>query len=277
MELTAVSATALRVAAVRARESTRPDRLFDDPYAAAFAAAANTAGPVDGTGPAGPGGAESVSGEDLGEVKRVRQLLALHVVVRTRFYDDYLLAAGCRQVVLLAAGLDARAFRLPWPADTYVFELDLPEVLAVKDRVLAAQAARPMCTRTTVAVDLREDWPSALLAAGFEPGEPTAWLIEGLLVYLTTEHATALLTAVRALSAAGSRLATEGTGVAHIARTRQTVTELWHGGLDDPPGWLARHGWHTEVHEFADLAATYGRPLPGPAASGFVTATAVDS
>jgi methyltransferase (TIGR00027 family) len=207
----------------------------------------------------------------------VRQLLALHVVVRTRFYDDYLLAAGCRQVVLLAAGLDARAFRLPWPAGTRVFELDLPEVLAVKDRVLAAQAARPACARTAVAVDLREDWPSALLAAGFEPAEPTAWLIEGLLVYLTAEQAAALLTTVRALSAAGSRLATEGTGVAQVARTRQGVTALWRGGLDDPPGWLARHGWRAEVHGFADLAATYGGPLPGPAASGFVTATAVDS
>ena len=261
MELTAVSATALRVAAVRARESTRPDRLFDDPYAAAFADTGSTGG-----------GAEPVSGEAM----RVRQLLALHVVVRTRFYDDYLLAAGCRQVVLLAAGLDARAFRMPWPADTRVFELDLPEVLAVKERVLVAQAARPAGTRTTVAVDLREDWPSALLAAGFEPGEPTAWLIEGLLVYLTTEQAEALLTAVRALSAAGSRLATEGSGAGHIARTRQTVTTLWQGGLDDPPGWLARHGWRTEVHEFADLAATYGRPLTGPTASGFVTATAVD-
>jgi len=245
--------------------------LFNDPYAAAFAAAANTAGPVDGTG---PGGAESVSGEDLGNAKRVRQLLALHVVVRTRFYDDYLLAAGCRQVVLLAAGLDARAFRLPWPADTHVFELDLPEVLAVKDRVLSAQAAA--CTRTTVAVDLRADWPSALLAAGFEPGEPTAWLIEGLLVYLTAEQAEALLTAVRALSAVGSRLATEGSGAGQVARTRQTVTTLWQGGLDDPPDWLARHGWHTEVHELADLAATYGRPLPAPSASGFVTATAVE-
>jgi methyltransferase (TIGR00027 family) len=256
MGLTAVSATALRVAAVRARESTRPDRLFDDPYAAAFAASPGVA-------------AESVSDEAM----RVRQLLALHVVVRTRFYDDYLLAAGCRQVVLLAAGLDARAFRLPWPADTHVFELDLPEVLAVKDRVLTA---RPACTRTTVAVDLRADWPSALRAAGFEPAEPTAWLIEGLLVYLTAEQATPLLTAVRALSAAGSRLATEGSGAGQVARTQQTVTTLWHGGLADPPGWLARHGWHTEVHEFADLAATYGRSLPGPAASGFVTATAVD-
>jgi methyltransferase (TIGR00027 family) len=262
MELTAVSATALRVAAVRARESTRPDRLFDDPYAAAFAATAESTGSTGSTG-------EPASGE----VKRVRQLLALHVVVRTRFYDDYLLATGCRQVVLLAAGLDARAFRLPWPAGTHVFELDLPEVLAVKDRVLVA---RPTCTRTTVAVDLRADWPSALLAAGFEPGEPTAWLIEGLLVYLTADQAEALLTAVRALSATGSRLATEGSGAGQIARTEQTVTTLWHGGLADPPGWLARHGWHTEVHEFADLATTYGRPLPVPSASGFVTATAVD-
>jgi len=235
--------------------------LFDDPYAAAFADTGSTGG-----------GAEPVSGEAM----RVRQLLALHVVVRTRFYDDYLLAAGCRQVVLLAAGLDARAFRLPWPADTHVFELDLPEVLAVKERVLVAQAARPAGTRTTVAVDLRADWPSALLAAGFEPGEPTAWLIEGLLVYLTAEQAEALLTAVRALSAVGSRLATEGSGAGQVARTRQTVTTLWQGGLDDPPDWLARHGWHTEVHELADLAATYGRPLPAPSASGFVTATAVE-
>jgi methyltransferase (TIGR00027 family) len=248
-----VGATALRVAAVRARENLREGRLFADPYAAAFA---EPAPPFEGR----PG---------LGAA------LALHVVLRTRFYDEYLLAAGCRQVVLLAAGLDARAYRLPWPPGTALFEVDLPEVLAVKDRVLAE--ARPTCDRTAVAADLRGDWAGALLAAGFAPGEPTAWLAEGLLVYLDAEAADRLFTGIDALSAPGGAVACEGGRApdpSGAGPTLQDVTTLWRGGLaGSPEEWLAGHGWRAGTRSLGAVAAAYGRPTDALTTAEFVTAT----
>lgn len=138
--------------------------------------------------------------------------LGRHVVIRTRFFDDYLLdaaAAGVRQVVLLAAGLDTRAFRLPWPGGVRVFELDLPEVLTFKAQVLARSGAAPCCGRAVLPVDLRTDWRGALLASGHDLGQPTAWLVEGLLIYLTATEAGRLLADITATSAPGSRLAFE--------------------------------------------------------------------
>ncbi|WP_410675793.1 SAM-dependent methyltransferase [Amycolatopsis sp. cmx-4-68] len=266
--LPAVSRTAVGVAALRAYESSRPDRLFDDPYAAAFAEAGRSLLPGTGRDSAQAG---------LGA------LVYPQIVVRTRFYDDYLLDAGCAQVVLLAAGLDARAFRLAWPPRTRVFELDLPEVLAFKDDVLAAQGAAPACERVVVRADLREDWATALRAAGFDPAAPTAWLAEGLLIYLSYEDAERLLTTVGELSAPGSRLSFEhrlhtGPG-SFVSRARaaeggEHVTGLWRGGLGTTaPEWLAAHGWQPSAVTRAELAARYGRPSEDDAtADGFVTA-----
>jgi methyltransferase (TIGR00027 family) len=253
--LTGVGRTALGVARARARESRRPDRLFDDPYAAAF---------VDAVGePAGTSG----SG---------RARLAFHAVIRTRFYDDYLLTAGCRQVVLLAAGLDTRAFRLRWPGGTRLFELDLPEVLAFKEKVLAEHGAVPRCERVVIGADLRTDWAGRLTGGAFDPAEPTAWLAEGLIVYLTAEEATTLLGAVGRLSAPGSRLAFER-GDAPRARMgpgAEPYTSLWKDGLGpDAADLLARDGWRPESHDLADVAASYGRPVSSESRSGFLTAT----
>ena len=247
---------------MRARESGRPDRLFHDPYAAVFAAAADPE--PDEERDASP--------------SRQRQALAFQVVIRTRFYDDYLreaVDAGCRQVVLLAAGLDTRAFRLPWPAGTTVFEADLPELLEVKQRVLADAGAHPQCTRVVVAVDLREDWVSALDAAGFEADQPTAWLVEGLLVYLESDEAQALLQRLSSASAPGSRLAFE-----RSARTRDVaaddtaaVTGLWRAGVGDGvEEWLVAQGWTVSIDELGDVATTYGRAPSRPTTSGFVRA-----
>jgi methyltransferase (TIGR00027 family) len=164
------------VARVRALESARPDRLFEDPLAQTFADAFPR--PPGSPGPAG-GSAPSTR-------------LALQIVVRTRFYDEYLVAAtegGCRQVVLVGAGLDTRAFRLAWPAGTVVYELDLPEVIEAKASVLARAGARPQSDRRVVSVDLRQDWGTALVDAGFDGTSPTAWLIEGVLVYLDAAEA----------------------------------------------------------------------------------------
>ena len=254
--LNGVGVTSLGVARARAWESRRPDRLFDDPYAAAFTAAADTGGRA----PLSP----------------ARARLAFHVIIRTRFYDDFLLAGGCRQVVLLAAGLDTRAYRLPWPPGVTLYELDLPDVLAFKDRVL--DDASPRCTRVTLPGDLRDDWPRRLTDAGFDPSTPAAWLVEGLLVYLSAEDATRLLTRVGDLSAPGSRISLERGNAASVVAEEdrggiESYAELWQGGLDDTVSTLNAAGWRTEVHELADVAASYGRPAPSSSLSGFLTAT----
>jgi methyltransferase (TIGR00027 family) len=262
-----VGRTALRVAWVRAEESRRPDRLFDDPHAAGFLAA--VPGVFAEASTRGPGAS-------------LDALFSLHVVVRTRFFDDYLLSAcsaGCRQVVLLAAGTDTRAFRLSWPDGIRLFEVDLPEVLAFKEKVLTEQTASARCARTAVAADLREDWGARLTGAGFDPDEPTAWLAEGLLIYLYADEAAALLTRVGELSAPGSRLSvTRGTNTALIDRARSTpgvesVTSLGKGGLgEDAATWLAERGWQVQTYDTASLADAYGRPAPEHAQSGFVVA-----
>jgi methyltransferase (TIGR00027 family) len=184
-------------------------------------------------------------------------------------------------VVLLAAGLDTRAFRLAWPDRVRLFELDLPEMLAFKEQVLAAQHAVPRCQRTVVAADLRGHWPAALAAAGLQPTRPTAWLAEGLLIYLSADQAAHLLTAVAELSAPTSQLAFEHGTIADtplLARARATpamdqFTKLWQGGLGaDAPDWLIRHGWQAHSHDRAALAAAYGRAVPSSSSGGFVTA-----
>jgi methyltransferase (TIGR00027 family) len=134
------------------------------------------------------------------------------MAVRTRFYDQFFLDAtqsGIRQAVILAAGLDARAYRLPWPDGTIVYEVDLPEVIEFKTSTLSKLGAEPTAERRTVVVDLRDDWPAALQAAGFDPQAPAAWSAEGLVVYLPPEAQDALFDNVTALSAAGSQLANE--------------------------------------------------------------------
>jgi methyltransferase (TIGR00027 family) len=161
--LRGVGKTALGVAVVRARESRREDRLFDDPYAQAFVAAAPGAFP---DGRPETGGRRATPGP----LASLGAAFYAHAVIRTRFFDDYLTTAataGCGQVVLLAAGLDTRAFRLAWPAGTRLFELDPPDVLTFKESVPAACGAVPRCERVTVPADLREDWPRALASSGF--------------------------------------------------------------------------------------------------------------
>jgi methyltransferase (TIGR00027 family) len=240
--------------------------LFEDPYAGAFFRA----------------GQALFSAEERGD--GLGRVFAEQVAIRTRFFDDFL--AGADQVVLLAAGLDARAFRLDWPEGTRLFELDLPDVLEFKDSVLAARSAEPRCERVVVPVDLRDDWPAALREAGFAPGRPTAWLAEGLLVYLDYDDAARLLADVTALSAPGSRISFEHRPQADrdglLQRARavangESVTSLWKGGLGGTaPEWLAEHGWRPETFSRAELAAGYGRPSEDPASGGFVTGVKTD-
>jgi methyltransferase (TIGR00027 family) len=271
--LRGVGKTALGMARVRALESRRKDRLFDDHYAQAFLDAAPGAFPEERQAKE-PGG---------GPLRALGAAFSAHAVIRTRFYDDWLAAAvggGCGQVVLLAAGLDTRAFRLGWPSGMRVFEVDLPDVLAFKEAVLARRGAVPRCERVTVAADLRGDWPTELVATGFDRAQPAAWLAEGLIIYLTAGDAGRLLAAVGDLSTGDSQLAFEHNPAgadAVTARARQLpamrpYTSLWKGGLDNAPGWLSEHGWRQRFHELTALGRFYQRPVPGPARSGFLTA-----
>jgi len=187
-----VSLTAQWMAAERARETARPDALFQDPFAAVLAGPegervlARMSAPGDGTG--------------------------MTVPIRTRFFDDALLrllADGqVRQVVVLAAGMDARAFRLPLPAGVRFFELDRPEVLAIKEDRLAGLGARPRADRTPVHADLSGDWAAALVSAGLD-GSATVWLVEGLLMYLDAGQIDGLLGTIGGLAHAGDALLTD--------------------------------------------------------------------
>ncbi|NUS91724.1 MAG: class I SAM-dependent methyltransferase, partial [Nocardia sp.] len=196
--VTSVGLTALGVAAFRALESARPEPLIRDEYAELFVRAAGEPHVLEVLAdPPTLAGAPLVPG---------------FMGLRTAFFDDFFRAAGARgigQAVIVAAGLDARAFRLDWPAGTIVFEIDRPEVLAFKDRVLAAHGAKPRAERRTVAVDLRSDWPAALAAAGYDRGVATAWSAEGLLPYLPGTAQDALFEHITALSPPGSRFAVE--------------------------------------------------------------------
>ncbi|MBO2447251.1 SAM-dependent methyltransferase [Actinomadura barringtoniae] len=269
---------------MRAAESARPDRLFEDPYAQAFVAA----GAQSQAAAIGEATADTSSSpqpeQGVPEPGSLRALMAYQTVIRTRFYDDYLLDAcdrGIRQIVLLAAGMDTRAYRLGWPVGLRLYEVDLPSVLEFKDDVMSGADAVTACTRVSCPADLREDWPSALTEAGFAPGEPTAWLAEGLLIYLTAEEAAELLTRIGDLSAPGSRLACErGDGIDWLREQAKEVPALsravglWKGGLgDDTGGWLEGNGWSVEQHDLSSLAESYGRTPPTASRSGFLVAT----
>ena len=195
-----VGVTALGAAAMRAMEGHHAEPLVRDPYAAAFVEAAASQLP----------GRMAVTPEEAAaDPEFPWSGMAHYVAVRSRFFDDFFAAAagaGLRQAVILAAGLDTRAFRLDWMPGATVYEIDAPMVLAFKDSVLAGQGAAARCDRRTVTADLRADWPAAVREAGFDPAVPTAWLAEGLFPYLTDEAIDDLLGQVHELSAPGSRI-----------------------------------------------------------------------
>jgi methyltransferase (TIGR00027 family) len=276
---TGVGITALWVAAARAAETARPGRLCADPYADAMVAAADApvALPTRLSGP-------REQGWDA-ELATVWESMVVYMSVRTRFFDDFLIEAVCDgpgQVVILAAGLDTRAHRLDWPAGTQVFELDQPRVLAFKDQVLGSENARPRCGRHPVGIDLREDWPTALKQAGFDPERPTAWLAEGLLPYLPEAAERDLFARIAALSAPGSRV---GLNDSHDLAARLSdprwarlfeclgvdPTTLWYAepSRPDPGTWFRDHGWRASTSTLGEVAARYDRRLPSEMADLF--------
>ena len=184
------------------------------------------------------------------------------MAARTRFFDSFFYAAtqaGIRQAVILASGLDARAYRLAWPADMTVFEIDQPQVIEFKAATLARLGAAPQADLRTVAVDLRNDWPTALAEAGFDKSQPTAWIAEGLFGYLPPEAQDRLLDSITALSADGSRLACEAipdmsevdTEKAHEMMSRATAKWREHG-FDLEFGELGYQGERNDVDAYLD-------------------------
>jgi methyltransferase (TIGR00027 family) len=249
--------TAKLTAAGRAVESRRADRLFDDPLAAVLA---------------------GEEGFGLMERWRLpgRPVENPTIGPRTVVFDDLVLAAiaeGVGQMVLLAAGMDTRAFRLRLPAEVIVFELDLPELLEHKQAILEQEHAEPRCHRILVPVDLAEDdWPLALSAAGFDSSSPAVFIAEGLSYYLTEDENARLLDHLAALAASGSRLGIdmvsrdylEDPAAAPFFEFTAAHGIHWQFGTNDPAEFLAAHGWQAEVSAFDTVARRLGRwPPPG--------------
>lgn len=249
----AVARTAVLVAAIRAKESARGDRLFEDPFAERLA---------------GDAGREML--ERM--VAAAGEQSTTQIIVRTRFLDETLLRAtsDVRRVVIVAAGLDSRAFRLRWRAGTVVYELDQPMVVAAKAELLAGQ--RPRCDRVTIGVDLADDWTADLRSAGLDPRTPTVWLIEGLLQYLDEASVRTLFARIDALSAAGSVLAYDVVGktlleAPFMAPLRASMAEQgspWLFGTDSPGELAENLGWSSVVTDVADPGNRWGR-WHGPA------------
>jgi methyltransferase (TIGR00027 family) len=269
-----VGATATMVAAARALVSQEDDPLIDDPFAAPLVRAVG----IDFFTRVVDGDIDLAAVDDTGGARILTDIMA----VRTRFFDDFFIdsaEAGVRQAVILASGLDSRSYRLPWPDGMVVFEIDQPEVIAFKSRVLTDIGARPAADLRAVAVDLRDEWPAALRRNGFDDSVPTAWSAEGLLMYLPPEAQDRLFDDITALSAPGSRLATEyhpdaGAAIADRARAMSglwgahglnlNLGELFYPGeRNSVVDYLGQRGWDVRAHPRPEVFAGYGRPFRG--------------
>jgi methyltransferase (TIGR00027 family) len=271
---TSVGSTALFVATARALEAQKPEPLAVDEYAELFCRAVGgpAADVLDGNGPDHP-----LKTPDFGA----------HFVnfqgARTKYFDEYFrraAEAGVRQVVILAAGLDSRAYRLDWPAGTTIFELDRPEVLDFKREVLAGHGVQPRAERREIAVDLREDWPQALRASGFDAAKPSAWIAEGLLIYLPAAAQEQLFTGVDDLAGHGSRVAVEEGAPMQPDEFEAAVEEERAAAADGDPRlffrlvyneqcapateWFGERGWTAVGTPLADYLGEVDRPVPGP-------------
>jgi methyltransferase (TIGR00027 family) len=267
-----VGATATMVAASRALASQGPDALLDDPLADPLVRAVGLDPFVrilDG----------EINFEDdplLNRKTRTEQ-----ITVRTRFFDDFFTGAakdGTRQAVILASGLDTRAYRLRWPAGTVVYEIDQPQVIEFKTNTLADLGVTPTAVRRAIGIDLRDDWPAALRKGGFDVTQPTAWSAEGLLPYLPPEAQDRLFDNITALSAPGSRLATEHVPDPNSFSNErlQRISERWRrfgfnlnaadlfyqGERSVVVDYLTTHGWQVTAHPAKELYARNGFEFP---------------
>ncbi len=275
--------TAVMVAAARARETEAADALIRDPYARILVVAADPRGWAKLLD---PDMQERITPPDPEAAAMFANTLG-YQAVRTHFFDRFFTeaaAAGIRQMVILASGLDSRAYRLAWPQGTVVYEIDLPTVLEYKAATLAEHGAVPTAERREVAIDLRHDWPAALKAAGLDSARPTAWLAEGLVMYLPAQAQDRLLEQVGELSAPGSRIAVEA--VRHRGEERRAqIRERWKAlaadlgiepivdfadlAYDDPhradaTAWLNAHGWKASGTESTGEMQRLGRWVEVP-------------
>ena len=281
-----VGATALGVASARAAETESENPLISDPFARVFLDAAGDGVWNWHAGPQLP--AELIELEP--DLPLQMQAMVGYMASRTAFFDTFFLnatQAGIQQVVILAAGLDSRCWRLPWPDGTTVYELDQTKVLDFKASTLREHGAEPACNRVAVAVDLRHDWPTALQQAGFDASVPSAWSAEGLMPYLPATAQELLFDRVQGLTAPGSRVAVEALGPsfldsetrakrrARMDRVRDFMAkfdpqreiprtdELWYfEEREDVGDWFGRHGWDVTVTPSHELMAGYGRRAP---------------
>ncbi len=273
--VTSVGATALAVATMRAIEARKPAPLARDDYAQHFVAA---------TAAQAPAFSELLNDPAAAEEPDV-EMFSRGMGARTRYFDEFFAAAtaaGIRQAVLLASGLDVRGYRLTWPAHTTVYELDLPKVLEFKAEVLEQHGIQATATVRAIPVDLRDDWPIALTRAGFQPSEPTAWLAEGLLPFLPGAAQDLLFERITKLSAPGSRFAVEDFAERGDRTHERTLdqkeqpgpvrrmfasfledgavpTSLWFDDeRADPVKWMSDPGWTVKTTTARDLLSRYG-------------------
>jgi methyltransferase (TIGR00027 family) len=239
---TSVGAMATMAAAQRALATSGPHPLVDDPFAAPLVRAV---------------GVDFCTRLVDGQIPNPEpQRMAQRVAVRTRFYDQFFSDAtekGIRQAVILAAGLDARAYRLPWPTGTVVYEVDVPQVTEFKNSTLQSLGAEPTVERRTVAVDLRDDWPAALWAAGFDPDAAAAWSAEGLLIYLPPDAQDALFDRITAFSGTGSQLAAEfvpDTAIFADGSLQRFDQQMRQLGFDTDFSQLVRQGEPSHIIEY---------------------------
>ncbi|HXO81380.1 MAG TPA: class I SAM-dependent methyltransferase [Mycobacterium sp.] len=285
---TSVGATATMVAAARAVATKSENPLINDQFAEPLVRAVG----VDFLSRWAAGELDAANVDTEESTWKLQQMPDA-MAARTRFFDAFFheaTAAGIRQAVILASGLDARAYRLDWPTGMTVFEVDQPEVIAFKTETLAELGAAPTTDRRTVAIDLRNDWPAALTEAGFDRSQPTAWIAEGLLGYLPPDAQDRLLDNISALSADGSRLATEAipdmpdVDKEKARELMQQATEQWRAhGFDlnfeelgyegdraDVAEYLDGLGWRSVGRPMSELLAEHGLP-PVPQTSDSVS------
>jgi methyltransferase (TIGR00027 family) len=278
--MSGVGATATMVAAARALASRGAQPLLDDRLAEPLVRAVGHeffTQLMDGEAAFEPGKSQFTQQQALEQT-----------VVRTRYFDKFLLAAtksGIRQVLILAAGLDTRAYRLAWPTSTVVFDVDRPEVVTFKTTILDGLGAQPTADLRALGIDLHDDWPSALQDSGFDPNLPSVWIAEGLLMYLPADAQDRLLDDVTALSAPSSRIATDHipdmrtlTGERSIPwrqRWRQALgfdvgDLLWNGERNSAGDYLAAKGWQVTLHRNEDLYAANRFQLPDVKTSALI-------
>lgn len=253
LQVPEITTTARWAAAQRARESQRPDSLFRDGLAAPLA------------------GTEGATSLELSEKVNPRhEETATYIAIRVKFLDDFAMqhaSEGIRQIVLPAAGMDARAFRLPWPEGTSLYELDHRDLMEVKEQILGQENAQPLCRRIALGIDLTQDWKEGLKRAGFCKAEPSIWILEGLLYYLPEDAVHQVLKQI-------SELACPGSGVGADLVSQSTLTSPWlqaalkqmekNGfpwkfGSDDPEDLFGWYGWTAEVRQLGEEGANFGR------------------